>query len=87
MAYPDNVIESACEGRNLHRLFGDPRDESKASAPFPEKLPAFFIALLTKTSDIVLDPFAGSGSTTAKVAPDSGATNSSPLRKNRPTFA
>jgi site-specific DNA-methyltransferase (adenine-specific)/site-specific DNA-methyltransferase (cytosine-N4-specific) len=67
MAYPDNVIECACEGRNLHRLFGDPSDESRASAPFPEKLPAFFIALFTKTSDVVLDPFAGSG-TTAKVA-------------------
>ena len=71
MAYPDNVIECACEGRNLHRLYGDPRDESMASAPFPEKLPAFFIDLFTKMGDVVLDPFSGSG-TTAKVAQDKG---------------
>jgi site-specific DNA-methyltransferase (adenine-specific)/site-specific DNA-methyltransferase (cytosine-N4-specific) len=38
-----------------------------ASAPFPERVPAFFIDLLTKQGDVVLDPFSGSG-TTAKVA-------------------
>ena len=67
MVYPDNVIEACPETRNLHRLFGDPRDECKASAAFPEKLPAFFIGLFTRPGDAVLDPFSGSG-TTAFVA-------------------
>jgi site-specific DNA-methyltransferase (adenine-specific) len=67
LVYPDNVIEACPETRNLHRLFGDPRDECKASAPFPEKLPAFFIGLFTRPGDTVLDPFSGSG-TTAFVA-------------------
>lgn len=71
LVYPDNVIEAAPETRNLHRLYGDPRDKSMASAAFPEKLPAFFIDLFTRKSDVVLDPFSGSG-TTAKVAQDKG---------------
>jgi site-specific DNA-methyltransferase (adenine-specific)/site-specific DNA-methyltransferase (cytosine-N4-specific) len=75
MVLPCNVIESACETRNLHRLYGDPFDifheDRKASAPFPEKIPAFFIDLLTRRGDTVLDPFAGSG-TTGKVAQDKG---------------
>ena len=71
LVYPDNVIECSPETRNLHKLYGDPKDEGRASAPFSEKLPAFFIALFTKAGDIVLDPFAGSG-TTAKVAQDLG---------------
>jgi site-specific DNA-methyltransferase (adenine-specific)/site-specific DNA-methyltransferase (cytosine-N4-specific) len=71
LVLPDNVIEAACETRNLHRLYGDPRDEVMASAAFPEKLPAFFINLFTKKGNVVLDPFAGSG-TTAKVAQDEG---------------
>ena len=73
MAYPDNVIECACEGRSLQRLYGDPRydDDPKASACFPKKLPAFFIDLLTRKGDVVLDPFSGSG-TTAKVAQITG---------------
>jgi site-specific DNA-methyltransferase (adenine-specific) len=69
MAYPDNVIEASCETRNLHRLYGNPRDQSMASAAFPEKLPAFFIDLLTRKGDTVLDPFAGTG-TVVKVAQD-----------------
>lgn len=36
-------------------------------ARFPESLPAFFIEFLTEPGDVVLDPFAGSG-TTAFVA-------------------
>lgn len=73
MVYPANVIEAAPESRNLHRLYGDPFDifhkDRKASAPFPEKIPAFFIDLMTRRGDTVLDPFAGSG-TTGKVAQD-----------------
>jgi DNA modification methylase len=34
------------------------------SATFPEELPEWFIKLFTKSGDIVLDPFVGSGSTT-----------------------
>ena len=33
------------------------------SAPFPEKLPDFFIKLFTDTGDVVLDPFLGGGTT------------------------
>jgi site-specific DNA-methyltransferase (adenine-specific) len=58
MAYPDNVIECAPEVRKLGH-----------DSPFPEVLPAFFIDLLTQRGDTVLDPFAGSG-TTSKVAKD-----------------
>ena len=71
MVYPDNVIVAAPETRNLHKLFGDPRDKSMASAPFPEKLPAFFIELFTLKGDVICDPFGGSG-TSAKVAQDKG---------------
>jgi site-specific DNA-methyltransferase (adenine-specific)/site-specific DNA-methyltransferase (cytosine-N4-specific) len=56
MVLPDNVIECACETRNLGH-----------DSVFPEKLPAFFINLLTRKGDVVLDPFSGSG-TTAFVA-------------------
>lgn len=75
MVFPDNVIEAAPETRHLHRLYGNPFDifheDRKASAPFPEKIPAFFIDLMTRRGDTVLDPFAGSG-TTGKVAQDKG---------------
>jgi site-specific DNA-methyltransferase (adenine-specific) len=56
LVLPDNVIECACESRNLGH-----------DSVFPEKLPAFFIKLLTRKGDVVLDPFSGSG-TTAFVA-------------------
>jgi site-specific DNA-methyltransferase (adenine-specific)/site-specific DNA-methyltransferase (cytosine-N4-specific) len=69
LVFPDNVIESATECHNLFALYGDPKDECMASAPFPEKLPAFFIDLLTVPGNMVLDPFAGAG-TTGKVAQD-----------------
>jgi site-specific DNA-methyltransferase (adenine-specific) len=84
LVLPDNVIEAAVETRPLHRLYGDPRDDGKAKGsvpsfirgrrcciPFPEKLPGFFIELLTKRGDVVLDPFSGTG-TTAKAAQDRG---------------
>jgi DNA modification methylase len=53
---PTNVLPLASEGRNL----GHP-------SAYPEGLPEFFIKLLTKPGDTVLDPFLGSG-TTAVVA-------------------
>ena len=56
MVYPSNVLDFAAETRNV----GHPR-------AFPEKLPEFFIRLLTKERDLVCDPFLGSG-TTAVVA-------------------
>jgi DNA modification methylase len=37
------------------------------SAAFPEELPEWFIKLFTKPGDMVMDPFAGSG-TTMRVA-------------------
>jgi site-specific DNA-methyltransferase (adenine-specific) len=53
---PTNVLHLPGERRNL----GHP-------CPYPEGLPDFFIRLLTKRGDTVLDPFIGSG-TTAVVA-------------------
>jgi site-specific DNA-methyltransferase (adenine-specific) len=53
---PTNVLRLPSEGRNL----GHP-------CPYPEGLPEFFIKLLTRPGDSVLDPFLGSG-TTAVVA-------------------
>lgn len=51
-AYPTNVLHLATECANKQH-----------SAAFPESLPAWFIKLFTKTGDLVLDPFLGSGTT------------------------
>jgi len=50
MAYPTNVLHLATECGNKNH-----------SAAFPKELPSWFIKLFTKEDDIVLDPFAGSG--------------------------
>ena len=50
--YPTNVIHMATECANKNH-----------SATFPIDLPAWFIKLFTREGDIVLDPFAGSGTT------------------------
>ena len=51
-AYPSNVLHLATEcGNKSH------------SAAFPQELPAWFIKLFTADGDLVLDPFAGSGTT------------------------
>ena len=52
MAYPTNVLHLATECNNKNH-----------SAAFPEALPEWFIKLLTKEGDTVLDPFTGSGTT------------------------
>lgn len=52
LAYPTNVLMMATESSN-----------KKHSAVFPKELPSWFIKLFTKTGDIVLDPFLGSGTT------------------------
>jgi DNA modification methylase len=52
MEYPVNVLHMATECRNR-----------KHSAVFPITLPERFIKLFTKEGDLVLDPFAGSGTT------------------------
>ncbi|HVF50748.1 MAG TPA: site-specific DNA-methyltransferase [Pyrinomonadaceae bacterium] len=52
MAYPTNVLHMATEcGNKSH------------SAAFPAELPSWFIKLFTAEGDLVLDPFAGSGTT------------------------
>ena len=51
-AYPTNVLHLATECNN-----------KKHSAAFPEELPEWFIKLFTKEGDMVLDHFAGSGTT------------------------
>lgn len=50
MAYPTNVLHLATECSN-----------KKHSAAFPLALPQWFIKLFTDPGDVVLDPFAGSG--------------------------
>ena len=62
LALPDNVIECSPETRP----YGKGHD-----SVFLEALPAFFINLLTRKGDVVLDPFSGSG-TTAFVAQQMG---------------
>jgi DNA modification methylase len=52
MAYPTNVLHLATECANKEH-----------SAAFPEELPEWFMKLFTKESDVVLDPFMGSGTT------------------------
>jgi site-specific DNA-methyltransferase (adenine-specific) len=52
--HPSNVLHFACETQNV----GHP-------CAYPEKLPEFFIQLLTRGGDLVLDPFLGSGTTAA----------------------
>lgn len=49
---PSNVITSAVVGRN-----------KKHPAVYPTDIPAFFIKLLSPVGGLVVDPFAGSGST------------------------
>jgi len=51
-AYPTNVLHLATECGNRNH-----------SATFPVALPSWFIRLFTKENDLVLDPFAGSGTT------------------------
>lgn len=50
MVYPSNVLYMATETQNKGH-----------SAVFPERLPEFFVKLFTQEGDLVLDPFAGSG--------------------------
>lgn len=52
MAYPTNVLHLATECSNKSH-----------SAAFPKSLPSWFIKLFTNENDVVLDPFAGSGTT------------------------
>ncbi len=51
-AYPSNVLHLATETGNKGH-----------SAAFPIALPTFFVKLFTREGDLVLDPFAGSGTT------------------------
>ena len=57
LAYPTNVLHLATECSNRTH-----------SAAFPEALPTWFIRLLTKSGDLVLDPFIGSGTTAIAAA-------------------
>ncbi len=50
--YPTNVLHFATECSNKNH-----------PAAFPENLPEWFIKLFTKENDMLLDPFAGSGTT------------------------
>lgn len=52
LVYPTNVLHFATECQNKNH-----------PAAFPENLPEWFIKLFTQEGDVVLDPFAGSGTT------------------------
>ena len=52
MAYPTNVLHLATECGNKNH-----------SVAFPKELPSWFIKLFSQQGDLVLDPFAGSGTT------------------------
>lgn len=52
LVYPGNVLHLATESSNVEH-----------SAAFPVDLPSWFIKLLSKHEDVVLDPFMGSGTT------------------------
>lgn len=52
LVYPTNVLHMATECYNRNH-----------SATFPVELPAWFIKLFTEPGDVILDPFAGSGTT------------------------
>lgn len=54
LVYPANVLHLATESSNKNH-----------SATFPVSLPSWFIKLFTKKGDLVLDPFLGSGTTSA----------------------
>lgn len=54
MVYPSNVLHMATETKNRGHC-----------ATFPEFLPEWFVRLFTVQGDVVLDPFAGSGTTLA----------------------
>jgi DNA modification methylase len=54
LAYPTNVLHLPTECSNKNH-----------SAAFPKALPSWFIKLFTEEDDVVLDPFAGSGTTCA----------------------
>ncbi len=56
-AYPSNVLHLATECNNKNH-----------SAAFPKELPTWFIKLFSQEGDVVLDPFAGSGTTCVAAA-------------------
>lgn len=61
LANPGNVISIPVGGG----LMGGDQYASQNEAPFPEKLAEFFILSFCRPGGIVLDPFAGSGTTPA----------------------
>ncbi len=52
LVFPSNVLHLAAESQNRNH-----------SAAFPVALPTWFIKLLSREGDVVLDPFLGSGTT------------------------
>ena len=60
------VITKSLPGNMLH--FPSESRNRMHPAAFPEDIPEFFINLFTKPSDMVLDPFCGSGTTCAVAA-------------------
>lgn len=61
VANPGNVIDCAVGGGRMGSNISHENE-----APFPDKLPNFFIRSYCKPNGIVLDPFSGSGTTVAE---------------------
>jgi hypothetical protein len=59
-ANPGNLVHAGVGGGHLGSRLAHGNE-----APFPEALPAFFVASLCPPGGLVLDPFGGSGSTAA----------------------
>ena len=66
----DGAAKQAAEGEgaalpgNIVECSQDSKDGSGHSAPFPVKLPTFFIKAYSDPGDLIFDPFMGSGTTT-----------------------
>jgi len=76
-AYPSNVLVMAVGQRK----------KAIHPASFPEKLPAFFIKLMSNPGDVVLDPFAGGGTTNVAAKKACRETIGFDLEKNFVTSA
>ena len=63
--YRNNFIKSNCKKAYPTNVLTVPVGGGKTLHPaqYPEKIPEFFIKALTDPGDVVLDPFAGSGTT------------------------
>ena len=60
--FPDNILKQEVDPDNVLKIAPVPNN-LEHSAAYPVELPSWFIKLLTRKGNIVLDPFMGSGTT------------------------